>query len=51
MTDRAIEWMHLVRAQDPVKPWFVYYATGCAHAPHQVPTEWSRKYRGKFDQG
>jgi arylsulfatase A-like enzyme/uncharacterized membrane protein len=51
LTDRAIEWMHLVRAQDPVKPWFVYYATGCAHAPHQVTTEWSRKYRGKFDQG
>jgi arylsulfatase len=40
-----------VRAQDQEKPWFVYYSTGCAHAPHQVAVEWSRKYRGKFDQG
>ena len=21
------------------------------HAPHQVPKEWSNKYKGKFDQG
>ncbi len=51
MTDQAIKWLHLVRAQDPVKPWFMYYSTGCAHAPHHVPVEWSQKYRGKFDQG
>ncbi len=51
LTDNAIGWIHTVRAQDPVKPWFVYYATGCAHAPHHVPVEWSEKYRGKFDQG
>ena len=43
--------MHVVRAQDPDKPWFIYYSTGCAHAPHQVAAEWSEKYRGKFDQG
>ena len=24
---------------------------GCAHAPYQVGVEWSKKYRGKFDQG
>ena len=40
-----------MRAQDQTKPWFVYYSTGCAHAPHQVPAQWSDKYRGKFDQG
>ena len=43
--------LHTVRAQDQTKPWFVYYSTGCAHAPHQVTMEWSAKYRGKFDQG
>ena len=43
--------MHKVRAQDQEKPWFVYYSTGCSHAPHQVGIEWSEKYRGKFDQG
>ena len=51
MTDHAVKWLHTVRAQDPVKPWFVYYSTGCAHAPHHVPTEWSDRYKGKFDQG
>ena len=51
MTDQTIAWLHAVRAQDQAKPWFAYYATGCSHAPHQVPVEWSKKYRGKFDQG
>jgi arylsulfatase len=40
-----------VRAHDQEKPWFIYYSTGCSHAPHQVAVEWSEKYRGKFDQG
>ena len=51
LTDRASKWLHMVRAQDQTKPWFVYYSTGCSHAPHQVAMEWSEKYRGKFDQG
>ena len=46
-----MRWLHQVRAQDQEKPWFVYYSTGCSHAPHQVAVEWSEKYRGKFDQG
>ena len=51
LTDHAAEWLHAVRAQDETKPWFVYYSTGCSHAPHQVTAGWSEKYRGKFDQG
>ncbi len=51
LTDQATRWLHTVRAQDQTKPWFIYYSTGCAHAPHQVTMEWSEKYRGKFDQG
>ena len=51
LTDKTISWLHSVRAQDQTKPWFAYYATGCAHAPHHVPAEWSDKYRGQFDQG
>ena len=51
LTNQAARWLHKVRAQDPEKPWFVYYSTGCSHAPHQVAVEWSAKYRGKFDQG
>ena len=51
MADKTIEWIHGVRAQDPSKPWFAYFSTGCAHAPHHVPKEWADKYKGKFDQG
>jgi arylsulfatase len=35
----------------PDKPFFMYFAPGATHAPHHVPTEWSDKYRGRFDQG
>jgi arylsulfatase A-like enzyme len=51
LTDQAVHWLHGVRAQSPVKPWFMYYATGCSHAPHHVAADWSAKYKGKFDQG
>ena len=51
LTDKAVEWLHAVRAQDPEKPWFMYYSTGCAHAPHHVSKEWADRYKGKFDQG
>ena len=51
MADKAIEWLHGVRAQDPDKPWFVYFSTGCSHAPHQAPPEWAAKYKGRFDNG
>jgi len=51
MTDKTIEWLHGIRAQEPGKPWFVYYSTGCAHAPHHVSPEWSAGYKGCFDDG
>jgi arylsulfatase len=51
MTDKAIEWLHAVRAQDAQKPWMLFYSTGCAHAPHHVPKEWADSYRGRFDDG
>jgi arylsulfatase A-like enzyme/uncharacterized membrane protein len=51
ITDKSIEWLHRVRAQDPVKPWFLFYSTGCAHAPHHVPKEWADRYKGTFDDG
>ncbi len=51
ITDQAVGWLHEVRAHDQQKPWFVYYSTGCSHAPHQVALEWSERYRGKFNQG
>ena len=51
MADKTIEWLHGVRAHGSEKPWFAYFSTGCSHAPHQVGTDWSEKYKGKFDQG
>ena len=51
ITDKAVEWLHAVRAQDPVKPWMMYYSTGCSHAPHHVAKEWADKYKGHFDDG
>jgi arylsulfatase len=51
LTDKSIEWIHGVRAQNQNKPWFMYYSTGCSHAPHHVAKEWADKYKGKFDDG
>jgi arylsulfatase A-like enzyme/uncharacterized membrane protein len=51
ITDKAVEWLHAVRAQDVNKPWMMYYSTGCAHAPHHVAKKWADKYKGKFDEG
>jgi arylsulfatase A-like enzyme len=30
---------------------FLYYAPGATHMPHQVPTEWTSRYKGRFDEG
>jgi arylsulfatase A-like enzyme len=51
MTDKAINWVRQQKALMPDKPFFIYYVPGATHAPHQVPKEWSDKYKGKFDQG
>jgi arylsulfatase A-like enzyme len=51
MTDRAIAWIRQQKALMPDKPFFAYFAPGATHAPHHVPTEWSDKYKGRFDHG
>jgi arylsulfatase A-like enzyme/uncharacterized membrane protein len=51
LTDKAVEWLHAVRAHNAEKPWFMYYSTGATHAPHHVSREWADKYRGRFDDG
>ena len=51
MTDQAIDWVKQQKALMPDKPFFVYFAPGATHAPHHVPTEWSDKYKGAFDDG
>ena len=51
LTDKAVEWLNSVRAQDAHKPWMMYYSTGATHAPHHVFKEWADKYKGQFDDG
>jgi len=51
LTDHAIAWLHNQQAAAPSKPFFLYYASPSAHAPHQAPAEWIAKFRGKFDMG
>ena len=51
MTNKAISWMKIQEALSPDKPFYMYFATGAAHAPHHVPAVWRDKYKGKFDHG
>jgi arylsulfatase A-like enzyme len=51
LSNQAIAWMRFEKSLTPDKPFFIYFAPGATHAPHQVPKEWIAKYKGKFDQG
>ena len=51
MTDQTIDWLNLQHSYNADKPFFVYFAPGAVHAPHQAPKEWIDKYKGKFDMG
>jgi arylsulfatase len=51
LTDKAIDWVHQQQALVGDKPFFMYFAPGATHAPHQVPSEWIDKYEGKFAHG
>lgn len=51
ITDKAIFYLTRQHRVAPDKPFFLYYAPGATHAPHQVAKEWSDKYAGKFDKG
>ena len=51
LADRAINWMKRHEAYSPDKPFFLYWAPGAGHGPHQIFKEWADKYKGKFDDG
>jgi arylsulfatase A-like enzyme len=51
MAGKAMDWIKAQKAIYPDKPFFIYWAPGATHAPHQVPAEWIEKYKGKFDDG
>jgi arylsulfatase A-like enzyme len=51
IADKAIRTIRASKAVAPQRPFFVYFATGATHAPHQVPQDWIAKFKGKFDGG
>ncbi|MFV5683818.1 arylsulfatase [Flavobacterium sp. GB2R13] len=51
ITDKAISYITKQQKAAPGKPFFLYYAPGAVHAPHQVAASWSDQYKGKFDEG
>jgi arylsulfatase A-like enzyme len=51
LADRAIEFLGDLRAVDADRPFFLYFATGACHSPHQPPPRWLAPYRGRFDVG
>lgn len=51
LADHAIDWIRQQKSIAPDRPFFIHYATGAAHAPHQAPRDWLEKFRGNFDQG
>jgi arylsulfatase len=51
LADRAIAWIQMQKSVAPQRPFFAYYTTGTAHAPHHAPREWIARMRGQFDQG
>ncbi|MBV9509357.1 MAG: arylsulfatase, partial [Caulobacteraceae bacterium] len=51
LADHAIDYITGMKSATPDKPFYMYWATGAAHFPHEAPLEWRLKYRGKFDMG
>ena len=51
LADHGITWLRKHQAYSPDKPFFLYWAPGAGHGPHQISKEWSNKYKGKFDTG
>lgn len=51
LVDESIRLVADHRQADGDKPFFLYFATGACHSPHQAPQEWIDRYEGRFDDG
>lgn len=51
LADKSIEWLKQHQSYAADKPFFIYFAPGAGHGPHQIWGEWADKYKGKFDDG
>lgn len=51
LADDCIGWMRQQKSIAPQRPFFAYFSTGAAHAPHQPPLDWRGRHKGRFDMG
>ena len=51
LADHAIGFLRDHQSIYPGQPFFLYFAPGATHAPHQAPQAYLDKYRGRFDAG
>ena len=51
MADKALLFINDARTAHPTKPFFLWFAPGACHAPHQAPASFIEPYRGQFDKG
>ncbi|MBY0443170.1 MAG: arylsulfatase [Mycobacteriaceae bacterium] len=51
LADKAIDWIRLQQTAAPDNPFFLYFAPGATHSPHQVWPAWSDRFAGQFDCG
>lgn len=51
LASQAIRFVQDQQQAAPGKPFFLYFATGAMHNPHQVPAAWVEPYRNRFNDG
>lgn len=51
MIDQLLRMVSDSKGVRPDRPFFAYVPFGATHAPHQAPTSYLEKYRGKYDDG
>jgi arylsulfatase len=51
LTDRAIQMVQTVKASDPSKPFFLYFAHGAVHAPLHAKADDIAKYDDRYADG
>ncbi|MCP5029728.1 MAG: arylsulfatase [Actinomycetia bacterium] len=51
LVDQAIAMITAHQGSAPGERFFTYLAFGATHSPHQAPTEYVDKYRGRYDDG
>lgn len=51
LTDQALEMIGSLRANDPERPFFLYFAHVAVHGPIQALSKDMGKYRGRYDAG